>query len=56
MPSDRRLSYSINEAAALLGVSRSTINRLIDRGDLRSVSALGRRLVPANAIEQFLGG
>ncbi len=51
-----RLSYSVNEAAVLLGVSRSTVNRMIASGDLQSVTALSRRLVPKQALDQLLGG
>jgi excisionase family DNA binding protein len=40
---------SVEEASRALGVSRSTIWRLIQRGDLPSVRRGGRRLVPADA-------
>jgi len=54
IPPSQRLSYSLDEAAELIGVSRSTINRMIDRGVLHCVSAMGRRLVPRQSLEQFL--
>jgi len=38
------------EAGRVLGVSRSTVWRLIRRGDLPSVSRGGRRLVPSRAL------
>ena len=41
---------SVEEAGRTLGVSRSTVWRLIQRGDLPSVRRGGRRLVPASAI------
>lgn len=41
----------IDEAGRALGVSRSTVWRLIQRGDLPSVRKLGRRLVPARAVQ-----
>jgi len=42
---------SVEEAGRALGVSRSTVWRLIQRGELPSVRRRGRRLVPASAIE-----
>jgi excisionase family DNA binding protein len=42
---------SVDEAVRALGVSRSTVWRLIQRGDLPSVRRGGRRLVPATAIQ-----
>ena len=42
---------TVEEAGRTLGVSRSTIWRLIQRGDLPSVRRAGRRLVPARAIQ-----
>jgi len=41
---------SVEQAGRVLGVSRSTVWRLIQRGELPSVRRAGRRLVPANAI------
>jgi excisionase family DNA binding protein len=41
---------TVEEAGRTLGVSRSTVWRLIQRGDLPSVRRGGRRLVPASAI------
>ena len=40
---------TVEEAGRVLGVSRSTVWRLIRRGDLPSVRRGGRRLVPATA-------
>jgi excisionase family DNA binding protein len=42
---------TVEEARRTLGVSRSTVWRLIQRGDLPSVRRGGRRLVPASAIQ-----
>lgn len=42
---------SVEEAGRALGVSRSTVWRLIQRGDLPSVRRGGRRLVPATAVQ-----
>jgi excisionase family DNA binding protein len=42
--------FTVEEAGRALGVSRSTVWRLIQRGDLASVRRAGRRLVPAAAV------
>lgn len=42
---------TVDEAGRALGVSRSTVWRLIQRGDLPSVRRGGRRFVPATAIQ-----
>jgi excisionase family DNA binding protein len=41
---------SVEEAGRVLGISRSTVWRLIQRGELPSVRRGGRRLVQASAI------
>ena len=46
-----REMITVDEAGRTLGVSRSTVWRLIQRGDLPSVRRGGRRLVPASAIQ-----
>lgn len=43
---------SIATAGHLLGVSRSTIWRMIRRGELPSLRQGGRRLVPADALHR----
>ena len=43
---------TVEEAGRALGVSRSTVWRLIQRGDLPSVRRRGRRLVPVSAIRK----
>jgi excisionase family DNA binding protein len=40
---------TVEEAGRALGVSRSTVWRLIQRGELPSIRQGGRRLVPADA-------
>lgn len=42
---------SVEDAGRALGVSRSTVWRLIRRGDLPSIRRGGRRLVPATAVQ-----
>jgi excisionase family DNA binding protein len=41
---------TVEDAGRALGVSRSTVWRLIQRGDLPSIRRGGRRLVPATAV------
>jgi excisionase family DNA binding protein len=43
---------TVDEAGQALGVSRSTVWRLIQRGELPSVRRAGRRLVPASALKR----
>ena len=42
---------SVSEAGKALGVSVSTVWRMIRRGDLASVRLGGRRLIPEDALE-----
>ena len=50
MTSDgRRLVYTVPEAAAMLGVGRSTVYDLIARGELSAIR-LGRRLVVTRTV------
>ena len=44
----------MDEAAELLGVSRSYLYTLIDRGDLRRVKLGRRSLIPADEIRRLL--
>lgn len=49
-----RLTLSIEEAAALLGISRALAYDLVRRGDLPQLR-LGRRIVvPRKALEDFI--
>ncbi len=51
-PGDKLL-LSIPEAAALLGVSRSTLYVLIASGAIRTKLVGRRRLIPRSALEAF---
>jgi excisionase family DNA binding protein len=52
---ERRLSYSIHEAAELLGVEYFSVYRLIQRGKLRACRALrGKFLVPRSELLRLL--
>ena len=48
------MAYGMNDAAALLGVSRWTLYELLRRGEIRSFKVAGRRLVSAQAIVDFI--
>jgi hypothetical protein len=49
-----RLAYSMADAATILGVSYTTIHRLVQRGLLRCSLALRTKLIPKTEIERFL--
>ena len=54
-PSPLRRAYPVDEACALLGgISRVSIYRLIDSGELATVLIAGRRLVPTASIDDLL--
>ena len=50
-----RLAYSFSEAEVASGLSRSTLYRLIARGDLRSVKRGKRRLIPSDELRRLCG-
>ncbi len=51
-----RLTYTVTEAAALLGVSRTTAYECVRRGEIPSLT-LGRRVVISRvALERMLDG
>jgi excisionase family DNA binding protein len=54
IPVREKLAYSINEAIALSSLSRTTIYKLIARGELKTVMVAGRRLVPREALHLLL--
>ncbi|MEC9068122.1 MAG: helix-turn-helix domain-containing protein [Pseudomonadota bacterium] len=49
LPQDR-LAYSIAEVAALTGIGRTTLYKLMDRGALQTCKIGRRRLIPAHAL------
>jgi excisionase family DNA binding protein len=54
--SDERLVFTLDEAAACLGVHRQSLRSAIERGELRAVR-LGRRwLVPVSAVDDLIQG
>jgi hypothetical protein len=49
-----RLMYSMRETAAILGVAYITVHRLLQRGLLKSCTALRHKRIPATEIERFI--
>jgi len=49
-----RLSYKINEAAKILGVSPITIRRAISRGLLKPCRAFRHPLIPADQLKKLI--
>src|SRR5581483_1835570 len=52
---ERRVLYTVEEAAQLLGISPSTVHRWAREGELRTIPLSGRMVVPASSLEQLLG-
>nr|WP_083466137.1 helix-turn-helix domain-containing protein [Kibdelosporangium sp. MJ126-NF4] len=48
-------SYSVRQAAWILGVSPSVVSRWIRVGTLQAAGRHGRRVVPASALVRLLG-
>ena len=51
-----RVVYSIDETAAMLGISRWSTYQLIRRGDLRPVRIGARQRAPAEQLERLVHG
>jgi excisionase family DNA binding protein len=49
-----RLTLSVPETAALLGISRALAYQLVARGELPSLRLGGRILVPRQALERLI--
>ena len=49
-----RKALSVEMAAEMLGISRSMGFKLIRRGELRSIEAGTRTLVPVAAVDEFI--
>ena len=53
-PTSAVLAYRINDAATISGLGRSSLYKLMNSGQLRSVLVAGRRLIPADALRDLL--
>jgi excisionase family DNA binding protein len=51
-----RLAFSLDEAAHSSSLSRRTLYKLINTGELQTVKRGRRRLVPRDALEQLCRG
>lgn len=49
-----RLAYSLAETAKVLGISRSSVRRLLNRKLLRASGALRHKVIGRSEIERFL--
>lgn len=56
MPSEaiEPLTYSVSEAAALLGVSRSLLYECVATGEVESIRFRSRIRIPASAVENLV--
>jgi excisionase family DNA binding protein len=50
-----RLGYSFAELEVLIGLSRSTLHRMVARGEIETVKRGRRRLVPADQVQRLCG-
>jgi len=53
-PRPPQLAYAIPDAAAQLGVGRTTIYGLIDAGEIQTIHIGRRRVVPRSSLEAYL--
>ncbi len=51
-----RRAFGVDEAAAMLGINRATIYRMMNDGELATFLIGGRRLIPAEEIDALLAG
>lgn len=51
----RRMTFSVEEAAAILGVSKSKIYDSVRSGELRGVQVGRRVVIPCDVLEELLG-
>lgn len=49
-----RLLYSVEETAAMFGVSQKSVYRLLARGLLKSSTALRHKKIPKSSIDEFM--
>jgi hypothetical protein len=49
-----RLAYNLKETAKILGISQTSVYRLIEREKLRCCPELRHKVIPLASIEEFL--
>ncbi len=54
MGESNQLLYSVGEVASILSIGRTKTYYLIRDGKLRSVKLGGRRLIPKDALDEFV--
>jgi excisionase family DNA binding protein len=54
IPITERRTLTVDETAALLGISRASIYKLLDAGKIQSVLIAGRRLFPREAVDALI--
>lgn len=52
----RRITCSVDEAAAAIGICRVTLYKHLNAGNIKSVRVAGRRLVNVASLEAFATG
>lgn len=50
-----RLAYNLAESAALLGMSPSSVRRLVQRGRLRRLPGFRHVVIPASELRKLVG-
>jgi excisionase family DNA binding protein len=51
---DEKIAYSVEEAAQVLSLGRTTVKKLIATGQLTSVRVGRRRLIPRSELETYV--
>jgi excisionase family DNA binding protein len=54
MPEQEKMFYSIDEAAALLQVSRDTVRRMIRTGELQAVQVRRQWRIKRESLDKYL--
>jgi excisionase family DNA binding protein len=55
-PPLERLAFTVDETLQIVPVGRSTLYALIGSGQLHTIKARGRRLIPRASLEAFIAG